>query len=204
MKTEATDSNLARQFSMQSLLWMTTALAVLLAYARSLGAETLTQAVVYAVVGFMAGVFFGLATGKWSDGLFWSGLTTLLVFVAVAGGRLPNAGVGYGWAMVGAICGGMAGTRLPSHIWLGTALSAAAASLAIMFTVASLGYPWDGSIAFDVGCAAVVGGLLRPFIEFLMRLDAASQQPKVVLTAWLTISILIGNWLVPILAGVQR
>ncbi|MEN9648897.1 MAG: hypothetical protein RLZ17_938, partial [Actinomycetota bacterium] len=46
--------------------------------------------------------------------------------------------------------------------------------------------------------------LLRPFIEILGWFERHSKAPRAVLAAWLSICVLVGNMLVPILAGVVK
>ena len=43
----------------------------------------------------------GLIYGQWSNAIYWSALTSLLAFLAVAGGNLPDPSVGVGWGLVG-------------------------------------------------------------------------------------------------------
>lgn len=56
----------------------------------------------------------------------------------------------------------------------------------------------------SLACALVLAAMLRPFIQYLQCFEVQSRQPRYVLAAWLTLAIVVGNLLVPILAGVQR
>jgi hypothetical protein len=62
---------------------------MLLGYARWLGAESLQQAMIFAVFASLIGIGFGWLAGNWQDSLFWSLLMTLLAYLAVAG-VVPN------------------------------------------------------------------------------------------------------------------
>ncbi len=193
-----------RQFTLKELMWATTAVACLLAYAGRLGGNSINLGIAYASFATGSGIAFGVASRNLKDALFWSFLTTLLVYMAVAGGRLPSAAVGYGWGIVGALPGAINGIRFPKSLWLGSVLSAFLGLCGFTWCMRWLGQPLDSSVAFDLACALVVAALLRPFIQFLQWFETQSRQPRIVLAAWLTLSIVIGNLLVPIVAGVQR
>jgi hypothetical protein len=197
---ESTD----RQFTLQSLLWTTTAVACLLAYANRLGGNAISLGIAYAIFAIVTGSLVGFASRNLKDAMFWSCLTTLLVYLAVAGGRLPNAAVGYGWGMVGSACGAINGIRFPKAIWLGTVFSAVVGLSGLAACIRWLGQSLDSSVAFDLACALIVAAMLRPSIQYLQWFETRSRQPRFVLAAWLTLSIVVGNLLVPILAGVER
>lgn len=192
------------QFTLKTILWSTTALALLLGYARSFGQEILWLAVAYSLTALFAGLAIGVVNRNWKEGLFWSSLTTLMAFIAVAGGHLPNAAVGFGWGAVGAICGAVCGVQLPKSMWLGCLLSGALGALCMAVIVRGMGMPLDGLVMFDIVCAALVGVLLRPFIQYLQWFEQQSLQPRILLVSWLTVCMLVGNWLVPVIAGVSR
>lgn len=198
------DISTDRQFSLQSLLWTTTAVACLLAYASRLGGNAIQLGTAYAIFAIVSGSAIGLAARNLKDAMFWSCLTTLLVYMAVAGGRLPNDAVGFGWGIVGASCGAINGVRFPKALWLGILLSGAIGLSGLASCICWLGQPLDSSVAFDLACALIVSAMLRPFIQYLQWFETQSRQPRFVLAAWLTLSIVVGNLLVPILAGVQR
>lgn len=198
------DVSTDRQFSLQSLLWTTTAVAGLLAYASRLGGNAIQLGIAYAIFAMITGSAVGLAARNIKDSLFWSCLTTLLVYMAVAGGRLPNDAVGYGWGIAGAACGAINGVRFPQTLWLGTLFSGAVGLSGLAGCIRWLGQPLDNSVAFDLACALVLAAMLRPFIQYLQWFELQSRQPRYVLAAWLTLAIVVGNLLVPILAGVQR
>ncbi len=193
-----------QQFTLKSVFWSTTSLALLLAYARSMGEQAVIHVAIYALLALAAGGLVGFLHGNWKDGLFWSMLVALLTYLAVEGGRLPDESVVLGWGAVGAGCGAICGVRFPKKLWLGTCLTGALGSLLLVSFLLVAGQPLTQLVQFDVACAAVVGCILRPFIEYLQWLEAQSRQPRVVLASWLALSILIGNFLVPIVGGVER
>lgn len=202
-ETETTHRN---QFSLLSLMWITTALALLFSYARWVGGDALQQAMVFTAMGTVIGLTVGWLIGDTKNCLFWSLLLTLLAYLAVAGGRLPNAAVFYGWGIVGAFCGAMSVLTVPKNQILAALLMGGVGCIAMIGTIACfpLTLPLEPLLLFDVGSAAILGTLLRPFLRFLQWFERRSGQPRVILASWLTMSVLIGNFLVPILAGVRR
>ncbi len=193
-----------KQLSILDDFWLTTVVAAILAYARTWGEATVQQAIVYMVLVLVLGGIIGLIAGQLKDALFWSGLTCLVVFIATAGGRLPSTGVLMGWGTVGALCGAQAGVGWPSRWWLAIPVSAILGLVGMLLTLVSLSEPFTGLVQFDLGTAAVVGTILYPFLRFLQGLERRLKQPRVVLTAWLTLVFLLGNELVPTIGGVQR
>ncbi len=181
-----------------------TAIALLLAYSRRLGDIQLMQAFVFAGFALIIGGLFGLLARQLGSGLLWAVLTSLLVYLAVAGGRLPNDAVIYGWGMVAAICGASNGVRWPIPDWICGAISAGLAGVAMWGTLLAFGVKIEGYIWFDVVCAIVIGVVLTPAIRFLQWFQKESQQPAFVLAAWLSAAVLLGNLLVPILGGLPR
>ncbi|MEM7560766.1 MAG: hypothetical protein AAF394_16715 [Planctomycetota bacterium] len=193
-----------KQLSMLDIFWLITAVAAILAYARNWGEATVQQAIVYMVLVLVLGGIAGLIAGQLKDALFWSGLTCLVAFIATAGGRLPSTGVLMGWGAVGALCGAQAGVGWPIRWWLAIPVSAILGLVGMLLTLVCLSEPFTGLVQFDLGTAAVVGAIVYPFLQFLQDLEHESKQPRVVLTAWLTLVFLLGNYLVPIIGGVQR
>jgi hypothetical protein len=57
---------------------------------------------------------------------------------------------------------------------------------------------------FDISAATVIGALLGPLSKTAVLFDAKNQNLRIVLVGCLVVSVLIGNWLVPILGGVNR
>jgi hypothetical protein len=201
-----TDTAHRNQFSLLSLMWLTTATALLFSYARWVGGDALQQAVVFMVFGTVIGFTVGWLIGDIKNCLFWSLLLTLLAYLAVAGGRLPNAAVLYGWGIVGAFCGAISVMTVPKNQFLAALLMGAVGCLAMIGTIVCfpLRFTLEPLLLFDVGSAAIIGALLRPFLSFVQWFERQSGQPRVLLASWLTISVLIGNFLVPVLAGVRR
>jgi hypothetical protein len=194
----------SNQLTLSGILWVTTALAMLLGYAARLGQEAIWQAVAYTVFVLVCGTTIGTFQRDWKNALFWGGLYAMLAFLAVAGGRLPHPSIALGWGLVGAAVGSCVGTNLPKNFLLGMITSAVLGWLAMAIVVLAMKQPLSGMIAFDTLVAALVGALLKPFTLLLQWFDRESRQPRFVLASWLAISVLIGNFLVPILGGVQR
>lgn len=192
------------QFSLQSIFWLTVALSLLFSYARYLGGDALQQAMIFSLMGLAVGCLLGPLVGNWQDSIFWALLMTLLAYLATAGGRLPNLAVFYGWGLVGAFCGSMSLVKQPVNLIAGAILMGALSSLVMVATLCCFGEPLKGLVLFDVGSAAVIGAILRPFLHYLQWFEKQSSQPRVIMASWLAISVLIGNFLVPILGGVER
>ena len=193
-----------QQLSLASLLWVTVASAMLLAYAKNLGSSTLVMLGFYTAFVFVCSLIAGQLSGKFADAFYWSSLVSLLAFLAVAGGTLPDPSIGIGWGLVGAACGVSVGLGVPRNMWLGIVFAAILGLLSMLVVVACHRVRITELIAFDVGCAALVGALLRPFVDFLRWFESRSGNPRLVLAAWLAICVMVGNMLVPILAGTHR
>lgn len=189
---------------MTGIFWVTSAIALLLGYAIRIGPQAVQEGVLYCGFVLLFGALFGSLAHRWKDALFWSALATLLAYLAVAGGHLPNAAVGYGWGAVGAICGAAGGVRWPKNEWLGTIMSGLLAVLAMLASLIALRESITALVGFDVACAGAIGVIFRPFIRFLQWFETQSKQPRIVLASWLAVTILIGNFLVPIIGGVHR
>lgn len=196
------------QFSLLSMMWTTTALALLFSYARWLGGDALQQAMIFTVFGATIGLVIGWLLDDCKNCLFWSLLLTLMAYLAVAGGRLPNTAVLYGWGIVGSVCGAMSVMTVPKNQILAAVLMGSVGCLAMILTIACFQLarpmPIEPLLLFDIGTAAIVGTLLHPFLSILQWFEKQSGHPRVILASWLTISVLIGNFLVPVLAGVRR
>ena len=192
------------QVRLSDILWTTTAIAIVLAYARSLGDRTVLQAVFYSFAVLLFGCSLGLMARRLKDGLYWSGLIALLAFVAVAGGTLPSEAIAVGWGIVGALCGAMSGIQVPRNRILGTLASGILAGGAMAAAVIMAGQSMTPLIRFDIYCAIGVGLLIRVFVDFMLWLEVQVNHPRVVLASWLTLAFVVGNFLVPIVGGVQR
>lgn len=192
------------QWTLASILWVTTAVALVLAYAMKLGTAAVWQAVFYAGCVVVCGLSIGTFRRDWKNAMFWSALYSLLAYLAVAGGNLPHLSIALGWGLVGALVGSCVGVDLPKNWILATVVSALLGWLAMAFLVLSMKQSITGLVAFDTVVAGFVGGLLKPFTLVLKWLEQQSRQPRYVLASWLAICVLIGNFLVPILGGVQR
>jgi hypothetical protein len=194
----------SNQFSLGTILWSTLAVGLFLGYASWLGPKEVTHAVIFATIGSGVGVVLGLVNRRFLDTLFWSLFVTMLAFLAVAGGRLTAEAVFYGWGVVGAFSGGLSACEKPRAYWARTLFMGSVSGLAMYVMIKQLHGDLTGLLWFDVASAFVVGAILAPFIGFLNWFEKESRQPRILLAAWLTICVLIGNMLVPVLTGVSR
>lgn len=192
------------QWTLASILWVTTAVALVIAYAMKLGPAAVWQAVFYAICVLGCGLAIGTIRRDWKNAMFWAALYALLAYLAVAGGNLPHPSIALGWGLVGALVGSCVGVELPRNWILATMVSAVLGWIAMMILVLSMQQSITGLIAFDTGVAGLLGALLKPFTLLLKWFERQSHQPRFVLASWLAICVLIGNFLVPILGGVQR
>ena len=194
----------SNQLSIASLFWITTALALLLGHAVKQGSDAILQGSL--TVGFVlvCGLIVGSIRRDWNNAFFWGGLYGMLAFLAIAGGRLPHWSVGIGWGLVGASVGSCAGTNLPRAFIPAMVFCAALGALAMAVVVLTMRQDLSGMILFDTIIAAIVGGLIKPFTMLLHWIEKESGQPRFVLASWLAICMLIGNYLVPVLSGVER
>jgi hypothetical protein len=121
----------------------------------------------------------------------------MLAYLSILGGRVPTREVAYGWVAVAAVCGGLCGVRWPKSAILGAALSGLFGIAIMAGLLTALGQPITSYLAFDVFSAGVVGVLLRLLIEIIAWFEIQSGQPRSVTAAWLTLSVIIGNWFTP-------
>jgi hypothetical protein len=192
------------QFSLVTLLWCMLGWILLLAYAKTTGQRGPIQASVFMAMGLGVGVLAGLIAGRMTDRVYWSSLISILAYLAVAGGSLKDPGVFYGWGVVGSIWGAIFPNRKPKH-WLPRLLLFSAiggagmleSNLVINRFVSSEGW-------FDVGAAMLIGSVLGPMSKAANIFLNEGKNLKLVLVGCLVASVLIGNWLVPILGGVNR
>lgn len=192
------------QFSLLTLLWCMVGWILLLAYARTTGQRGPIQASVFMAMGLGVGALAGAIAGRITDRMYWSSLISILAYLAVAGGSLKDPGVFYGWGVVGSIWGAIFPNRKPKH-WLSRSLLFAAiggagmleSNIVINRFVTSEGW-------FDVGAAVLIGVGLGPVSKAASLFLHQGKNIKLILVGCLVISVLIGNWLVPILGGVNR
>ncbi len=186
------------QFRLSSLFWITTALAIVMAYARTLGTSELQLAFAYAgFVVVLAGIVGSLCR-SWDDTSFWSIVVTLIAFIAVAGHPMPNQSIGLGWGLVGAGCGALGGARFPRRIWLGVILSGVLGIVLMGLSVfASRASIIDLLTLFDLASAGLVGAMTRLFIEMIGSLIQRAKVSRLVFAAWIISCVVIGRATVP-------
>jgi hypothetical protein len=192
------------QFSLRSILWLMLAVGLYLGYASWLGPSEVVRAVVFALMSCGIGIALGLINRKLIDTLFWSTFVSMLAFLAVAGGRLTVDAVSYGWGVLGALVGGISVFDKPTALLVRMSLMSVVGGIAMYLMIQVLHGRFNELLWFDVGSAFVLGAMLAPFIGFLRWFENESKQPRILLAAWLTICVLIGNVLVPVLTGVSR
>lgn len=192
------------QWTLASLFWLTTTIALVLAYASRLGIQAYRQAVLYALMVLLCGLILGSIGRQWKNAWYWAGLYALLAYLAVAGGNLPHISIAYGWGLVGSVVGSVLAVVRSRHWAWVTLLCSLLGWSAMVAVVVVMGQPLSGLIAFDTLVAGLVGAILNPFTALLEWFERESRQPRIVIASWLALSVLIGNSLVPILAGIQR
>lgn len=193
----------SRQLSLAEVFWITTAVALILAYANSLGNEAVRQSLFYAAFTFVTAIAIGLWRKQLKEAFFWSTLVVVLAYLAVAGGNLPDPAISIGWGLVGALCGSISGLRIPKNFWLCVLLSTIAGGLAMWATVLAMQSPLSDLVRFDIGCAFVVGGVLKFFVAFIQWVESHHRFSRWLLAAWLCICVLTGNQIV-MLMGISR
>ena len=110
----------------------------------------------------------------------------------------------YGWGLIGSVSGALSILRAPKNQIAGALVMGALSCLVMVAMLICFRFPLNGIVYFDIGSAAILGAILRPFLQFLHWFEKQSGQPRFVLASWLTISVLIGNFLVPVIGGVAR
>jgi hypothetical protein len=192
------------QFSLLTLLWCMLAWILPLTYARTTGRQGPVQATVFMALGLGTGLLVGLIAGRITERLYWASLISILAFLAVAGGSLNDTGVFYGWGVVGSLWGSLFPSRKPKDWWKRSALFAGLGG-AGMLECNSLINRWVSPEGwFDISAAMFIGALLGPLSKTAVLFDAKNKNLRIVLVGCLVVSVLIGNWLVPILGGVNR
>ncbi len=206
---EDTESQASNQFGVGTILILTAAVALLLGYAQSLGSSsTGGSAVVHLLVYIGLALIAAMLAAAWTrnlrESVYWPVLTSVLVYLAVAGGRLPSESIFYGWGVLAAACGALAAVRCPKSLVLGMLSGALAGGLSILAAILWFQESVKGLVLFDVLCGAVIGAILRPAIDWLRTLLERSGHSAVAMAAWMSLIVLLGNFLVPIIGGVQR
>lgn len=194
----------ANQFSLLTLLWCMLAWMLLLAYAKTTGRQGPVQASVFMALGFGAGLLVGLFAGRIRERLYWASLISVLAFLAVAGGSLRDAGVFYGWGVVGAIWGSFFPSRKPKSWWKRSFWFAAIGGAGMLESNIVINRFVSPEGWFDISAAMFIGALLGPLSKTAVLFEVKNKYFKIVLMGCLVTSVLIGNWLVPILGGVTR
>ncbi len=128
--------------------------------------------------------------------MFWTGLIVVEAFLAVAGLRVLAYSQGLGWGMVGAVCGGFCAANLMHHRLWGSLVSGLLGMLSMIGVFLAFREPLDLERGLDIVGAFFVGLVLWHFVAFMRWFQKTSRQPRVVLAAWLTLSVLIGNYAV--------
>ena len=184
------------QYSLKSILWMTTAAAMLLAHARNLGVRAVSLLIAYTVFWFIWVAVFASMTPKRKELLFWSGLIVTEAFLAVSAVKLLNLNLAYGWGMVAAVSGSFASVSQTQRVFIAAIVNSVLSSAAMAAMMAALREPLGIESSLDLAGAAGVGFAVTYFVRFLQWFTSETRQPWLVVAAWLTISVLIGNWLV--------
>lgn len=185
-----------RQVSMGTLLWMTTAVALLMAHARTLGPLSVQLLGVCCVFWLVSAALFSAISRRPKEVLFWSALIVVEAFLAVSAVRALSFVQECGWGMVGAVCGGFVGARPVGHRVWGSLISAGLGGVAMLAVLAYYREPIAMEQWLDLVGAVVVGFTLWHFVDFMRGFLARSGQSHLVMAAWLTLSVLAGNWAV--------
>lgn len=193
-----------KQLGLASIFWVTAASAMLLTYAQKIGPVAIQQLIAYTVFVVIASSMVMLWTKRWNEAFYWSALYALLGFLAIAGSSMVNPNVAYGWGVVGAACGAYASASFPRNLWISTVVSGGIGLAGMWSVIFFLGENATWLVALDVIGAMLVGVGLKPLTEILRWAEQRSGKHRIVLASWLAMNVIVGNLLVPILAGVQR
>ena len=193
-----------KQLGLASFFWVTAASAMLLTYAQKIGPVAIQQLIVYTVFVIFASSVATLWTKRWNEAFYWSALYALLGFLAIAGSSMVNPNVAFGWGVVGAACGAFASSRVPRNLWLSVPVSGFIGLAGMWSVILILGEQANWLVLLDVFAAMLIGAGLKPLTEILRWAENRSSKHRIVLASWLAMSVIVGNLLVPILAGVQR
>ena len=186
----------AQQYSIGSMFWMTAAVAMLLTHAQYLGPQSVQLLCVYGVFWLGASLLFSLLSRRPKEVLFWSALVVVEGFLAVSAVRAYGFGQSCGWGLVGAVCGGFCAAKLVRSRLVGSVVSGMLGAVSMAVVLWYYSQAMEMELWLDFFGAAIVGCMLWYFIEFMQWFLASSRQPRGVMAAWLTLSVLAGNWLV--------
>ena len=189
-------AQVGQQYSIGSMFWMTAAVALLLTHARYLGNQSLQLLCIYAVFWLGAALLFSLLSRYPKEVLFWSALIAVEGFLAVSAVRVYGFSQSCGWGLVGAVCGGFCAAKLVRSRLAGSLISGMLGAVSMAAVLWYYGKSMEMELWLDFFGAAVVGFALWHFIEFMQWFITSSRQPRGVMAAWLTLSVLAGNWLV--------
>jgi hypothetical protein len=193
-----------KQLGLASIFWVTDAAAMLLTYAQKIGPVAIQQLIAYTVFVVIASSMITLWTKRWNEAFYWSALYALLGFLAIAGSSMVNPNVAYGWGVVGAACGAIASASFPRNLFLSAVVSGCIGLAGMWSVIFFLGEKATWLVVLDVIGAMLVGVGLKPLTEIIRWAEHRSGKHRIVLASWLAMSVIVGNLLVPILAGVQR
>lgn len=175
---------------------MTTAVALLVAHARSLGPQSIELLLACAIFWIVSAALFSLISRDPQEVLFWSALIVVQGFLAVSAVRVFGFSQSCGWGLVGAVCGGFCGARLfRSSVW-GSLVSGILGGLSMLTVLKYFHEPMGMEQWLDFSGAVCVGCMLWHFVNFMRWFLVKSGQSRLIMAAWLTLSVLAGNWLV--------
>lgn len=186
----------AQQYSIGSMFWMTAAVAMLLTHARYLGPQSVQLLLIYGVFWLVAALLFSLLSRRPKEVLFWSALIVVEGFLAVSAVRVYGFSQSCGWGLVGAVCGGFCAAKLIRSRLVGSLVSGMLGAVSMALVLWYYGRTMEMELWLDFFGAAIVGFMLWHFLEFMQWFLVSSRQPRGVMAAWLTLSVLAGNWLV--------
>jgi len=198
------EQNRTDRFSLQTMLLCTIAWGLLLAYANTTGRHGPVQASLFLLFGGVAGLATGLFGGKFIERLFWASLISTVAFLAVAGGSLKDPGVLYGWGFVGAIWGALFPNKKPQLLLIRSVMMAAIGGAGMLCSCLTVNRMVLQEDWFDIFVASFIGFSLGPVSRTAIILEGRGKGLKIALVVCLVFSVLVGNWLVPIMGGGTR
>jgi hypothetical protein len=192
-ESEPEPSRAEFQFGLQAFLWMFVVVAVFLSYVRTFGPEAVGKFVVVATLALVIGGLIGLATGRFSAAVFWSGIGVVGGYLAIVHTCLYHWTNEYAWPLTGGLVGATAAVcgdgRLKRRmiccalVWLG---------LVVVYEVPFFGFNRD--LIADPFCAALAGALFGLGVDLATRFERFTSIPRHFFALGLVLLAIAGHW----------